>query len=96
MTIEAARLGLEAGLTPEGPAKAAKGSHFADRLLELVREADRVQKHAEHEAEELSAGRGGTVETMVALSKADLSLRFVTEVRNRALEAYQEIMRLQV
>jgi flagellar hook-basal body complex protein FliE len=33
-------------------------------------------------------------EMMVALNKADLSLRMLTSVRNKAVEAYQEIMRM--
>ncbi len=36
------------------------------------------------------------VEIMATIEKADISLRFLTEVRNKALEAYQEIMRMQV
>lgn len=72
------------------------GADFAAKLSELVRGADADQKIAEHQAAELAADRGDVVETMVALSKADLSLRTVSEVRNRALEAFHEIMRLQV
>ncbi len=36
------------------------------------------------------------VEMMSTIEKADISLRLATEVRNKALEAYQEIMRMQV
>ena len=32
--------------------------------------------------------------TMIALAKADMSFRLLLQVRNRALEAYQEIMRM--
>ena len=48
------------------------------------------------QARALAEGEGDTVETMLALSRAELSLQLVTQVRDRALEAYQEIMRLQV
>ncbi|MGH8514522.1 MAG: flagellar hook-basal body complex protein FliE, partial [Gammaproteobacteria bacterium] len=34
--------------------------------------------------------------TMVALEKADVSFRFMMQVRNKVLEAYQEIIRMQV
>jgi flagellar hook-basal body complex protein FliE len=33
-------------------------------------------------------------EMMVALNKADLSLRMLTQVRNKAIEAYKELMRM--
>jgi len=75
---------------------AAPGPSFADQLVDLLRDTDRSQQQAEQGARDLAVGRGDVVETMVSLSKAELSLRLVTEVRNRALEAYNEIMRLQV
>ena len=79
-----------------GAGRAAPGADFAAKLTELVRGADAEQKVAEQRAADLAADRGDVVETMVALSKADLSLRTVTEVRNHALDAFHEIMRLQV
>ena len=36
------------------------------------------------------------IDIMAKIEKADISLRFVTEIRNKAIEAYQEIMRMQV
>jgi flagellar hook-basal body complex protein FliE len=33
---------------------------------------------------------------MIAIGRAEVSMKFVVSLRNRALEAYQEIMRLQV
>ncbi len=69
---------------------------LADRATEAIREADQLQKDADREVGALAVGEGSTVETMVALSKADLSLRLVVALRNRALEAYQTLMRMQV
>lgn len=83
-----------AGLGPRGAREVA--GDFAAALRGLVRGSDMDQKAAERAAVDLANDRGDVVETMVALSKADLSLRAVTEVRNRALEAFHEIMRLQV
>ncbi|RIK91680.1 MAG: flagellar hook-basal body complex protein FliE [Proteobacteria bacterium] len=88
----AARLARKPDAQPAQPG----GADFAAQLGELLRGADRDQKAAEHQATELAHERGDVVETMVALAKADLSLRTVAEVRNRALEAFHEILRLQV
>jgi flagellar hook-basal body complex protein FliE len=33
---------------------------------------------------------------MIALSKADLSFRMFMEIRDKVIEAYQEVMRLQL
>lgn len=75
---------------------ARSGPGFADRLRDLLAESDRAQRHAEGQARALVDGQGDVVETMVSLSKAELSLRLVTQIRDRALEAYHEIMRMQV
>ena len=79
-----------------GAPRSAAGGGFAERLGALLEAADRVQQDAEAQARALAAGQGDVVETMVALSHAELSLQLVTQVRDRALEAYHEIMRMQV
>lgn len=80
----------------EAPAGAERGASFAERLGDLLRAASDDQRVAETEAQEVAAGTGDGLDAMLALSKADLSLRLVAELRNRGLEAFQEIMRLQV
>ncbi|MBO9597441.1 MAG: flagellar hook-basal body complex protein FliE [Cohnella sp.] len=41
-------------------------------------------------------GQADVNDVMIAASKAELSLSLVTQVRNKVVEAYQEIMRMQV
>ena len=89
------------GLVPETAAQPKPGqgnalSRFGEMVEELVSTANREQVEAEHQARELAAGRADVVDAMIAVSRADLAVRFVVTLRNRALEAYQEIMRLQV
>ena len=69
---------------------------FSERMAAAVRDANRLQLEAEEKTREMVVGKADIVETVMALSKADLSLRLVTNLRNRLLEAYHEIMRLQV
>ncbi|MEO2082408.1 MAG: flagellar hook-basal body complex protein FliE, partial [Desulfurobacteriaceae bacterium] len=56
------------------------------------------QQLAASEGEEaLSEGRISNIEeAMFKIERADLSLRLLVEIRNKALESYQEIMRMQV
>ncbi|MFO8085997.1 MAG: flagellar hook-basal body complex protein FliE [Desulfobacterales bacterium] len=47
----------------------------------------------------LKANTNGSVELhemMIAMEKADISLRLLVQIRNKAIDAYQEIMRMQV
>ena len=69
---------------------------FADQLGQAFRTADSQYREAETHVAEMAGGDGDVVETMVALSKAEMSLRFAVNLRNRALEAYNEIMRMPV
>lgn len=73
-----------------------RGSGFAELAADALRGANQAQNEAQAQAKAFAAGEGDVVETLLALSRADLSLRFVVSLRNRALEAYNEIMRLQV
>ncbi len=54
--------------------------------------------HASSRAQEklLEGNVDDMVSVMTTIEKADISLRLITEIRNKALEAYQEIMRMQV
>lgn len=79
-----------------GKAAPSGAAGFLERVGEILTSSDHLQRDAEAEAEELASGSGRTVETMLALSKADLSLRLVVAMRDRALGAYEEIMRMQV
>lgn len=73
-----------------------RGSGFGQMLGEMLAQAGRDQVEAEHQARALAAGEGDVVESMIAIGRAELSMRLVVTLRNRALEAYEQIMRLQV
>jgi flagellar hook-basal body complex protein FliE len=74
---------------PEGPS-------FSQRFRDALAEANRSLQDAERSAREMAEGKIDVVETVIALSHAELSLRHVVALRNRVFEAYQEIMRLQL
>ncbi len=72
-------------------------SGFLDLVEKFVADVNGDLQAATQAKERLMQGK---VDNMVALmatvEKADISLRLATEIRNKALEAYQEIMRMQV
>ena len=78
------------------PPETEKGSFLAalEDKLSLVND---LQKGAERAGESLAVGETKNIhETMISLERADIALRLLTQVRNKALEAYREIMRMQV
>lgn len=66
-------------------------------LGELVDKVNDLQVQADKEIQKLSTGESkGLHEVMLAVEKSGVAFQFLTQVRNKALEAYQEIMRMQV
>ncbi|MCL5807266.1 MAG: flagellar hook-basal body complex protein FliE [Deltaproteobacteria bacterium] len=75
--------------------KSAKG--FSDVLFNAVKEVNNLHQTADKAIQNVQAGNtGGLHEAMIALEKADVSFRTMLTVRNKLIEAYQEIMRMQV
>lgn len=73
------------------------GKSFADVLKESIKEVNKLQLEADEALKALATGKEEDIQkVMVTLQKADVSLKLLMEVRNKALEAYQEIMRMQV
>jgi flagellar hook-basal body complex protein FliE len=93
------RIGLELTTPklalPSGAEAEAKTS-FGDIVSNLIKTADTATKEGMQKGQELAAGDAGMVETILALNKADIELRYAVELRNRALEAYKSIIRISV
>lgn len=72
-----------------------EGPSFQDALGDLVGEVDGAIKTAEQQAADFAEGRSNDIHgTMISMQEADVRLRLLGNVRNRALEAYREIMRM--
>ena len=73
------------------------GESFADSLKKAVNTVDTLQKDADVKMQELATGKSQNLhETMIAAEKADIALKLMVQVRNKIIDAYQEIMRMQV
>lgn len=75
---------------------AAGGASFADALGDAIQRVDALQTEADRQAGEVASGGGNLHETALALEKADVALRVASKVRNKLVEAYQEVMRMPV
>ena len=83
---------------PQASASAQQlGSQFAEALKDSLSEVNRTQLSADHAAEQVATGETKNLHAaMIKMEEADISLRLMVQVRNKAIEAYQEIMRMQV
>lgn len=70
-----------------------KASGFADVVNQLLSKVNETQNVAAANAEGLAKGEVDIMDAVVSLNEADLSLRMMMQVRDRALDAYQRILR---
>lgn len=90
------QLAAAAGNRPHGD-ESTGGKGFGDHLAAALREVNDLQGEADHRVQEVQTGRStDVVGAVVALEKADMSLQLLLQVRNKALSAYEEIMRMQM
>lgn len=70
---------------------------FLEHIQNATTEVNSAQKKADTMAIELTTGKTGNIhETMLAATQAELSFNLMVQLRNKALEAYNEIMRMPV
>lgn len=77
----------------------AHGVHkpFSDFLKAQVEGVNSLQKEADTAVAAMATGNSGNLhETMIALDKADVSFRMLTKVRNKVIDAYHEVMRMNI
>lgn len=70
---------------------------FSDTLKKAIREVNTLQNKADEAVTKLQLNHEGSIhEAIIALEKADISFRAMLQIRNKVLDAYQEIMRMTV
>lgn len=70
---------------------------FSKFLGEMIEKVNSSQVESDKAVQQLVTGETKSLhEVMIAMEKASISFQFVTQVRNKAVEAYQEIMRMPV
>ena len=70
---------------------------FGQVLNKAIDSVNRSMQEADQLAAGLASGQHANIhETMIALEKANISFRMLTKTQNKVIEAYQEIMRMQL
>ncbi|MFZ9595703.1 MAG: flagellar hook-basal body complex protein FliE [Bdellovibrionia bacterium] len=82
----------------ENPGRAGEsGKTFSEILTNSMDQVNLHQAQADTAIKEMVAGRNKNIhETMLTIERADTSLKLMMQVRNKILDAYREIMRMQV
>ena len=80
---------------PQRQKKTEKSSRgFVDMVKNAIARVNDEKNEADRNIEQLAKGKTGIHETMISIQKADISFRLLLQVRNKAMEAYREIMRM--
>lgn len=70
---------------------------FGDLLKQALKEVNQASAQAEDEARNLMTGESADMHTaMLAVQKADLSFQMMMAVRSKLIDAYREVMRMQM
>lgn len=83
-------------LSPGAGASAATPAPFSDLLTDAVGQVNQLQTQAQTAVEGLMSGSGVDVhQAMIATQKADMSFELALAVRNKAVQAYQQVIGMQ-
>ncbi len=74
----------------------AAGPSFGNLLNEAIKQVNDVEKGSQGELQKFLSNESDLHSVMIALEKADLSFQTMMQVRNKIVQAYQEIMKSQV
>lgn len=81
------------------PAGSAGGlaADFGKALGEIIEKTNSIQQQADQAIGKLQSGENVSLpDVVLTMEKADISMRLLVQMRNKVIEAYQEIMRMQV
>ncbi len=98
LSVNDAINGVSNGVAGDGNAKATPEVDFTSFVKQSIDEVNRVQKTAGDLAERFELGDPNVdlTRVMVEMQKARVSFTALSQVRNKLVEAYREVMNMQV
>ena len=81
-----------------GKPEPAQGSgSFKDLLLSSIQEVNTMQQAADKAVEQLATGGDvNPAEVLTAVQKADIAFRMMMQIRNKIVQAYQEVQNIRI
>ena len=75
----------------------ADGQSFGDFLAKSISKVNELQADANIAMEKIASGESKNIhETLLAVERADIAFRTMNQVRQKVLDAYKEVMRMQI
>jgi flagellar hook-basal body complex protein FliE len=92
------QIGSAIPLAPTSAAKvsSSSGQPFADTLSRVVNAVEEKGVAANDAVSRMLDGSGDVHEAMIAIQQSDMTFQFAVQVKNKLVQAYQEIMRMPV
>ena len=78
------------------PSQTAPAAGFGESLSSIVNGVDTSTGEANAAVNRMLTGQGDVYEAMMALQRAEMTLQLTVQVRNKFVQAYQDIMRMPV
>jgi len=79
------------------PEIAQNGQNFSNFIKSTIEQVNQSQNDSDLSIQKLHSGEAQNLhDVMISVEQADISLRMLVQVRNKAIQAYEEIMRMQI
>ena len=101
MAVELFGTSGAAGLRPAGArgakvAAAAAGGGFSESLTNLIEGVEQTQGEANVAVSNMLDKSGEVHDAMIAMQRAEMTLQLTVQIRNKLVQAYQDIMRMPI
>lgn len=78
------------------PAAGGIGASFGESLMNLVESVEQTGAEANTAVSNMLDKSGDVHDAMIALQRAEMSLQLTVQIRNKLVNAYQDIMRMPI
>ncbi len=83
--------------SPSARSGEAGGADFKQMLKEQIAEVNKLQTDAREAVEDLHSGRRNDLENVIlATEKADVAFKMLLQVRNKVMDAYEEVKQIRI
>lgn len=95
MPIEMVQAAAQAAMTTPAGAKPAAGG-FGESLESMLKAVDATSAEANEAVTRMMAGHGDVHSALIAMQHADTTFQLTVQVRNKLVQAYQDVMRMPI